>query len=55
MPATSHTPSSKSDKAASTPSKKTAQRKKAPVTPWAQEVFEKVEALRKAMNGQKLA
>jgi len=55
MPATSHTPSSKSDKAASTPSKKTAQRKKAPVTPWAQEVFDKVEALRKAMNGQKLA
>jgi len=54
MPAASHTPPSKADKAASTPAKKTAPRKKAPVNPWAQEVFEKVEALRKAMNGQKL-
>jgi hypothetical protein len=55
MPATKSTRSSKSEKPATATPKKPPQRKKAEVTPWAQEVFEKIEALRKAMNGQKLA
>jgi hypothetical protein len=55
MPTTKPGKSTKSAKPTTATAKKPPPRKKAEVSPWAQEVFEKIEALRKAMNGQKLA
>ena len=54
MPIAKSTKPTKAEKPATTTPKKPTPRKKPEATPWAQEVFEKIEALRKAMNGQKL-